>query len=254
MRDFQAVRSRSVAGDVVGQIADRLRSGELKVGDVLPGERVLAAQMDVSRPTVSAAMTRLAEAGILRRRPGRQGNAEIISIWIPDELAEKPSLVGELEADDIFRVLEARKTLEPRIAQLAAFRADDDDFYALQESIDLLVTNGDDITRAEQAELLFHRIMWRAARNSSLQSMMLGLERELAPIHDMMLRTPEDYAAGIELHTATLAALKRGDPAEIEEEMYRHLGHFESIVVDVLQRTPHRQMPAFLVAGTPRVN
>lgn len=249
MREFHPVRTRSVAGDVVGQIVDRLKSGELNVGDVLPGERVLASQMDVSRPTVSAALNKLAEAGVLRRRPGRQGNAEIISIWVPDGLVETTTAVGELEADDIFRVLEARKALEPRIAQLAAFRATDDDYAALQESIDLLAAHGDDIARAEQAELLFHRIMWRAARNSSLQAMMMGLEKELAPIHDMMLRTPEDYAAGIELHTATLAALKRGDPAEIEEEMYRHLGHFEAIVADVLQRTPHRKTPAFLLAG-----
>src|SRR5262249_45825344 len=209
-------RTRSVANDVVGQIVDRLKSGELKVGDMLPGERVLAAQMDVSRPTVSAAMSRLAEAGVLRRRPGRQGNAEIISIWIPNELVEKPAALSELEADDIFRVLEARKTLEPRIAQLAAFRATDEDFVALQESIDLLAANSDDLTRAEQAELLFHRIMWRTARNSSLQAMMLGLEKELSPIHDMMLRTPEDYAAGIELHTATWAALKRWRPVATE--------------------------------------
>ena len=164
MREFTAVRTRSVAGDVVGQIVERLRSGELKLGDVLPGERVLATQMDVSRPTVSAAMAKLADAGILRRRPGRQGNAEIISIWVPDDLVEKPAVVGELEADEIFRVLEARKTLEPRIAQLAAFRATDEDFAELQESIDLLASDGNDVTRAEQAELLFHRIMWRAAR------------------------------------------------------------------------------------------
>ena len=251
MRDFSPVRTRSVASDVVGQIVERLRSGELKVGDVLPGERVLAAQMDVSRPTVGGAMARLADAGILRRRPGRQGNAEIISIWVPDQLIERAATVGELEADDIFRVLEARKALEPRIAQLAAFRATDEDFAELQGSIDLLAAHSDDISWCEQAELLFHRIMWRTARNSSLQAMMLGLETELAPIHDMMLRTPEDYAAGIELHTATLAALKRGDPAEIENEMYRHLGHFEGIVADVLQRTPHRRTPPFLLAGAP---
>jgi GntR family transcriptional repressor for pyruvate dehydrogenase complex len=251
LRQFQPVRTRSVAGDVVGQILDRIKSGELKVGDVLPGERVLAAQMDVSRPTVSAAMGRLAEAGVLKSRPGRQGNAEIISIWIPEGLLDTVGVVGELEADDIFRVLEARKTLEPRVAQLAAFRATDDDYLQLQESIDLLAAHAGDITRAAQAEQLFHRTMWRAARNSSLQTMMIGLERELGPIHDMMLRTPEDYSAGIELHEATLAALKRGDPAEIEEEMYRHLGHFESIVADVLERTPHRKIPAFLLAGTP---
>ena len=85
-----------MAGDVVGQILDRVKSGELKVGDVLPGERVLAAQMDVSRPTVSAAMGRLAEAGVLKSRPGRQGNAEIISIWIPEGLHEAAGGVGEL--------------------------------------------------------------------------------------------------------------------------------------------------------------
>jgi hypothetical protein len=43
----------------------------------------------------------------------------------------------------------------------------------------------------------------------------------------MLRTTPEGYAAGIELHTTTFAALKRGAPREIEEEMYRHLGHFE---------------------------
>ncbi|WP_024804198.1 FadR/GntR family transcriptional regulator [Nocardia sp. BMG51109] len=249
MAEFHPVRTRSVTTDVINQIADRIRAGELKVGDVLPGERTLATQMDVSRPTVSVAMTRLADAGIITRRPGRNGNSEIVSIWIPDGLIDSPQLDGgELKPDDTFRILEARKTLEPRIAQLAAFRATEQDFTELQESIDLLAANSDNITRAAQAESLFHRIMWRAARNASLQAMMLGLEKELTPIHDMMLRTPEDYTAGIELHTATLAALRRGDPAEIEQEMYRHLGHFESIVADVLRQAPRRQKPDFVVA------
>ncbi len=250
MRDFTPVRTRSVAGDVVGQVVDRIRSGELKVGDVLPGERILAAQMDVSRPTISAAMTRLSDAGIIKRRPGRNGNPEIVSIWIPDDLVDAPEVGADpLAADDVFRILEARKTLEPRIAQLAAFRATEQDYADLQESIDMLAENRENIARAEQAELLFHRRMWQAARNQSLQMMMVGLERELAPVHDMMLRTPDDYAAGIELHTATLAALRRGDPAEIEQEMYRHLGHFEAIVSDVLTSRTPRPKPSFLLAG-----
>ena len=74
------------------------------------------------------------------------------------KLIERAAAVGELEADDIFRVLEARKALEPRIAQLAAFRATDEDFAELQGSIDLLAAHGDDISWCEQAELLFNRI------------------------------------------------------------------------------------------------
>jgi GntR family transcriptional repressor for pyruvate dehydrogenase complex len=64
-----------------------------------------------------------------------------------------------------------------------------------------------------------------------------------------MLRTTEDYAARIKLHTTTLAALKRGAPVQIEEEMYRHLGHFEGSS-STRCNAPHRQMPAFLLAGT----
>ncbi|MGV9864373.1 FadR/GntR family transcriptional regulator [Rhodococcus koreensis] len=248
VRDFRPVRSRSAGGDVMHQIIDRIKSGELREGDVLPGERVLAAQMDVSRPTVSSAISKLVEAGILRSRPGRHGNPEVISIWIPEGLENLPE-ADPLQADEIFRILEARKTLEPRVAQLAAVRATDEHYQLMQHSIDLLRAHKDNLARAAQAELLFHRTIWRAAGNPSLEAMMKGLEKELAPVHDMMLRTPEDYECGVELHEATLAALKRGDPVEIEQEMYRHLGHFESIVADVLQRTPHRQLPAFLTAG-----
>ncbi len=205
MRDFRPVRSRSAGGDVMHQIIDRIKSGELREGDVLPGERALAAQMDVSRPTVSSAISKLVEAGILRSRPGRHGNPEVISIWIPEGLENLPE-ADPLQADEIFRILEARKTLEPRVAQLAAVRATDEHYQLMQHSIDLLRAHKDHLSRAAQAELLFHRTIWRAAGNPSLEAMMKGLEKELAPVHDMMLRTPEDYECGVELHEATLAA------------------------------------------------
>jgi GntR family transcriptional regulator, transcriptional repressor for pyruvate dehydrogenase complex len=246
--EFSPVRSRRVTADVMNQILDRIRSGELREGDVLPGERTLAAQMDVSRPTVSSALARLAKAGIIRTGHGRGGNSEIVSIWIPPWLDERATdQADEPRAEAIFRVLEARKAVEPRVAQLAALRATDAHFQSMQNSIDLLRQQRDDLNKAEQAEILFHRIMWRAADNPSLERMMKNLARELSPIHDMMLRTPDDYEAGIELHERTLRALKRGDPNEIEREMIHHLEHFEGIVSDVLQRTPHRRIPEFML-------
>lgn len=247
MADFIPVRSRRVSHDVLMQILDRLRSGELREGDTLPGERVLATQMDVSRPTISHAIARLTEAGILRNGQGRSGNPEVVSIWIPDWLADAPDdFAGSLSPEAIFRILEARKAVEPRVAQLASLRATDEHLAEMGRSIELLANQRSDVTRAQQAEQLFHRIVWRAAANPSLEAMMKGLEAEIAPIHDLMLRTPEDYEAGIELHQATLDAIRRGDPDEIEWEMLRHLGRFEGIVEDALQRTAQRKLPSFL--------
>lgn len=251
MRKFTPVRSRRVSHDVLTQILDRLKSGELRQGDNLPGERVLAAQMDVSRPTVSHAITRLTEAGILRNSQGRNGNPEVVSIWIPEWLETADDLAGAPAPETVFRILEARKAVEPRVAQLASLRATDQHLEEMAQSIELLRQQRDDVTRALQAEQLFHRIMWRAAANPSLEAMMKGLESELAPIHEMMLRTPPDYEAGIELHEATLAALRRGDPDEIEWEMMRHLAHFEGIVEDGLQRTSRRRLPGFLTTPRP---
>ncbi len=60
-------------------------------------------------------------------------------------------------------------------------------------------------------------------RNSLLQAMMIGATVNCLRIDGTMLRTPDDYAMGIELPEAARGAPTRGDPAEIEEEKYRHL-------------------------------
>lgn len=246
MRDFTAVRSRRVSHDVLNQILDRIKSGELSKGDVLPAERVLAAQMEVSRPTVSSALDTLVEAGIVRSGQGRSGNAEIVSIWIPEGLEEVPVGAEQISPEVIFRLLEARRAVEPRVAQLAALRATDQHYSAMEESIRLLENNRDDLTKAAQAESLFHRIMWRASDNKSLIRMMKQLMLELRPVHEMMMRTPEDYDAAIDLHTRTLAALKSGDPEYVDAEMILHVQHFEQIVESVLKQNAQRKVPSFL--------
>lgn len=249
MSQFLPVRSRSVVDSVLHQIVDRIRSGQLHEGDALPSERALAEQMEVSRPTVRQALDRLAEAGLVRTGTGRAGQARVVSIWIPEDLFTAPA--DEPDADEVFRLLEARRTLEPRVAQLAALRATAKDFAAMQHSIDLLRANSTDLRKGSQAESRFHRAMWKAAGNPVLERMLVALMRQLEAVHDMMLRTPDDYTAGIALHEETLAALKRGEPEEIEATMLRHLGHFEAIVEDVLGRRAVPQAPAFLARPTP---
>ncbi|MFE2887344.1 FadR/GntR family transcriptional regulator [Streptomyces graminifolii] len=250
MDHFLPVRSRSVVDSVLHQIVDGIHSGQLREGDALPSERALAEQMEVSRPTVRQALDRLSEAGVLRTGTGRGGQARVVSIWIPDNLFS--SVVDAPDADEVFRLLEARRTLEPRVAQLAALRATAKHFADMQHSIDLLRTHRNDLIKASQAESRFHRAMWSAADNPYLERTLVGLMRRLEAVHDMMLRTPDDYAVGVDLHEETLAALKRGEPDQIEDIMLRHLGHFETIIEDVYGRRTVRQTPDFLIRSTER--
>ena len=241
---FQPVHSRSVGDDIVQQILGQIRAGQLVEGDSLPSERALAEVLQVSRPTVRGALERLIDAGVLRNGSGRGGNARVSTRWVPpDLLAAHPD---HLDIDHVLELLEARRTVEPRVAQLAALRGNAADFEHLQQSIDLLVEHQDDLVKAAQAEQLFHRLMWRTSRNRALESLMSSLYAEFGPVFDLMLRIHSDYETGVRLHRDTLAALRRGDPAEIETVMYEHLGHFEQILADVTGRTITRRVPAFL--------
>jgi DNA-binding FadR family transcriptional regulator len=243
---FAPVRTRKSFEDVLGQIVDRIRSGQLREGDDLPGERRLAAIMEVSRPTVRLAVAALAEAGVVEVRPGRAGGIRVNSMWIPDGLVNTTT---ELRADETFELLEARRTLEPRVAQLAALRGSEEHFAAMQRSIELQADNVGDRRRTVQAELLFHRLLWQAAGNRTLEDMLRRLFDQLEATFDMAMRTEADHNRAVEIHERTLAAVMRGDPEAVEIAMNEHMGYLEQIAEDTFGRKRIRQVPAFLGAN-----
>lgn len=57
--------------DIFEHFAAQIRSGRVAVGSKLPTEKQISEQFGVSRSTVQAAMTRLAEVGLVRRYAGR---------------------------------------------------------------------------------------------------------------------------------------------------------------------------------------
>ena len=85
---FTPVRTRRTFEEAAEQIADKVRIGQLRVGDKLPGERALATQMQISRPTVREAVRVLADAGVLSVRPGPNGGTSVASGYVPLELLQ----------------------------------------------------------------------------------------------------------------------------------------------------------------------
>jgi DNA-binding transcriptional regulator YhcF (GntR family) len=132
-RAFEPVSTRRTFEEAVEQIADKVKSGELHVGDRLPSERELAAQMRISRPTLREAVKALAEAGVLEVRRGQSGGIFVASELVPRELVRTTT---QMRVSEVAGVLEARRLLEPRVAQLAAVHAGEEDFAAMQATIE----------------------------------------------------------------------------------------------------------------------
>src|SRR3954454_271794 len=121
---FTPVRTRRTFEEAAEQIAEKVRAGELRAGDKLPGERALAAQMEISRPTLRDAIAVLVEAGLLHVRRGPGGGMFGASDVVPVELVRQRS---HRPRGEVASVLEAGRLLEPRVAQLAAVRAVEED-------------------------------------------------------------------------------------------------------------------------------
>src|SRR5258708_4864513 len=226
MEAFVPVGPRRTFEGAVAQIAERIRAGELSEGDRLPAERDLATAMQISRATLREAVRVLADAGVLIVKPGSSGGIYVASGYVPFELLRSKS---ELRLGEVAGVLEARRLLEPRVAQLASMNAREDDFARLQQIIDAqkALIDADDVTqdpdRFLQLDAQFHLRIASATGNSTIVSLMRMLLRQLEIARDMALHQPLIPGWVIEIHERTLAAIRSADQQVIEIVMDEHL-------------------------------
>jgi DNA-binding FadR family transcriptional regulator len=227
---FTPVQTRRTFEEAADQIAEKVRTGELRTGDRLPGERSLAAQMEISRPTLREAVKVLVEAGVLEVRRGPGGGMYVATDVVPTDLVRHSA---SLRLAEIAAVLEARRMLEPRVAQLAAERATEDDFEAMERSIEAMrrIVDGGWHQRHEdrflQLDVQFHLALARAAGNATVETLMRILLRQLEIARDMAMHVPLVPEWTIGIHERTLAALRSGEPEEVEAVMDEHLGQLE---------------------------
>jgi len=69
-RSFESVRRPQLVDEVIGQLRERFASGDFEVGDTIPSESALIAELGVGRTTLREAIRVLEYAGILEVRRG----------------------------------------------------------------------------------------------------------------------------------------------------------------------------------------
>lgn len=92
-----------------------LSIGRYLVGDKLPPERDLAAELKVSRATLRAALQALRDAGIVEVTRGRYGGTEVVRLP-----SEYPADANPMDVEDLEDALRFRELLERGAARLAA--------------------------------------------------------------------------------------------------------------------------------------
>jgi DNA-binding FadR family transcriptional regulator len=132
-------------------------------------------------------------------------------------------------------VLEARRMLEPQVAQLAAVRATREDFQEMQGIIDLtraVVQAGDALQREDhflQLDVRFHLAIARATGNEMIVRLIGELFAELEIARDMAMHNPPVPGWVLDIHERTLGAIASGDVERIDRVMDEHLRNMEEL-------------------------
>jgi GntR family transcriptional regulator, transcriptional repressor for pyruvate dehydrogenase complex len=186
--------------------------------------------MQISRATLREAVRVLVKADVLTVKPGSAGGTYVASDYVPLELVRSRS---ELRLGEVVGVLEARRLLEPRVAQLASMNAREEDFARMQATIDAkkaLFKSGDvleNMDRFLQLDIQFHLHIARATGNTTVVSLMRMLLRQFEIALDMAMHQPPMPGWVIDIHERTFSAIRSANQQLIETVMDEHLAGVE---------------------------
>lgn len=204
------------------RIVEPLRTGALRLGDRLPSERKLAIESGLSRSTIRKALSLLIEAGVLEPVLGQGSERGLV---VKSNVLPAGLLAGGFEPlslAEISGVLEARRLLEPRVAQLAAVVASDDDFSRLEEMLHEQELAMNDPFLLRRLDAQFHLLVAAATHNQTVMVMMHALYERLELTRSPSIQ-PREVQRTLAVHRRTVNALKSRDPQLVATVMDEHL-------------------------------
>jgi len=208
----------------IEHIVEGIERSGLRVGERLPNEGELAEQLSISKPTLRQALRVLERAGLIAVRRGGGGGIFLAAELVPMDLIK--SYVAS-EEHQVVEVLTARRILEAGVTALAAVSATDEDFDAIQRTVDLLERHRGNRPLVFRADAAFHRAVSRACHNRALQRAMRSLGHELAPIRDAYPGGPERDDVTLDIHRRQLHAMRVRDLERLDEVLDEHFRQLE---------------------------
>ena len=218
---YKVIQAARLYEQIVQQIEESIRKGELSEGSQLPAERDLAGQFGVSRTAVREAIKALQEKGLVDAFPGR---GTFVTNGTSNPMRRSlDRIIKSGEPDGWAYLVEVREILEPEIAALAAIRADDQDFAAMRESVEVMDNAGRDSDAFIEADLDFHLALAEAAANPIVLSLIDSIVGLLREQRLRIFRVGGGPERGQLHHKQILEAIERHDPQAARAAMQTHL-------------------------------
>ena len=215
MSDISPLVKRSLVDQALDQLRLRITEGVWTVGQRLPTEPELSAELGISRNTVREAMRVLAFSGLIEIRQG--DGSYLRAVIDPLDTMKALSRCTQEQAR------ETRHILEVEAIGLAALRRTDEDLIALREALGVSGSHyHGDLDSYIACDLVFHRRLVDAAHNPTLSELYRYFSSVIgAQLRQTLNITPRRQEV-FDLHIELLDAVEQRD-AERAKALSRQL-------------------------------
>ena len=192
--------------EVFQTLRDQILKGELKPGDRLM-EIHLSQKLGVSRTPVREALKLLEKEGL--------------AVNIPRRGAQ----VARMTQKDLSDVLEVREVLDDLAITKACRNINKDIIKRLNDAMDVFrkAVKGGDLVEIVTADEAFHQVIYDAADNPRLLSMVENLKEQMYRFRFEYIKEEKNYDTLINEHDLMIEGLKKGDEKSVKETMHTHL-------------------------------
>lgn len=218
---MEAVERVPVVQQVVGSIRDFILSGTIKVGEKLPTEKDLCAQLSVGRSTVREALRILQANGFVEIQPGRGAFVARNREPDPSDIVEWFAQ-NEVELKDC---IEVRTALEPLAVKLAIARATDADIAQIARTHAKFVraVEQNDTASTAKYDERFHNQIVESSRNKLLISINRKVSEGIQIFRGKTFQLQQSARNTVDSHTDIMRALEERDSEAGEMFMRRHI-------------------------------
>ncbi|WP_017726298.1 FadR/GntR family transcriptional regulator [Halalkalibacterium ligniniphilum] len=218
-----SIERKKVSSQVLEQLKEMIKSGELPAHSKLPSEMELAERFGVSRSPIREALSVLAASGLIESKQG--GGSWVKEIQLTN-LLEQVTL-DMVDIEQVYDLLELRSIIETEAAALAAFRYQEQDIIELEQALAAFAkTLEDEDVVGDEADYMFHRVIIKASYNPFLEQTMAnvsGLLQKALAFSLKKNRLQQKREEVYHEHLAIFNAIRDRDAEAARKAMNTHL-------------------------------
>jgi len=219
------IHKETASDAVMEAIMQAIETHQLTAGNKLPSIPQLAKSLNLGNGSVREALKRMEALGIIKIVHGRGIFVAEVDITT---VVQKISALLRLKKEDIFYLMEARRTLESTIVKLATERASEEQIVELGKIITkmrLAINNPNEII---QHDLAFHEKLAEMSQNPLYITFLKTIRNLFLEEQKAGIKLPGAAQRGICYHIRIYRQVRNRFPEQAAREMARHLDDIES--------------------------